>query len=76
MPAGPARWSAPSRRAERLRESARRQARELAKHDVRLKLQEQPIQVLVELLEQAGQIVPREEIQRRLWPDGTFVDYE
>ena len=52
------------------------QARELTKHGVRLKLQEQPVQILAALLEQAGQIVPREELQRRLWPDGTFVDYE
>jgi DNA-binding winged helix-turn-helix (wHTH) protein/dipeptidyl aminopeptidase/acylaminoacyl peptidase len=52
------------------------QARELTKHGVRLKVQEQPIQILAALLEQAGQIVPREELQRRLWPDGTFVDYE
>jgi DNA-binding winged helix-turn-helix (wHTH) protein len=52
------------------------QARELTKHGVRLKVQEQPIQILATLLEQAGRIVPREELQRRLWPDGTFVDYE
>jgi len=52
------------------------QARELTKHGVRLKLQEQPVQILAALLAQAGQIVPREELQRRLWPDGTFVDYE
>jgi DNA-binding winged helix-turn-helix (wHTH) protein/WD40 repeat protein len=52
------------------------QSREVTKHGVRLKLQEQPIQILAALLEQAGQIVPREELQRRLWPDGTFVDYE
>jgi DNA-binding winged helix-turn-helix (wHTH) protein len=52
------------------------QTRELTKHGVRLKMQEQPIQILAALLEQAGQIVPREELQRRLWPDGTFVDYE
>jgi DNA-binding winged helix-turn-helix (wHTH) protein/Tol biopolymer transport system component len=52
------------------------QARELTKHGVRLKLQEQPIQILAALLEHAGQIVPREDLQRRLWPDGTFVDYE
>ena len=39
-------------------------------------MQEQPIQILAALLEQAGQIVPREDLQRRLWPDGTFVDYE
>src|SRR5450755_2566094 len=52
------------------------QARELNKHGVRLKVQEQPIQILAALLEQAGQIVSREDLQRRLWPDGTFVDYE
>ena len=52
------------------------QARDLTKHGVRLKVQEQPIQILAALLEQAGQIVPREDLQRRLWPDGTFVDYE
>jgi DNA-binding winged helix-turn-helix (wHTH) protein/dipeptidyl aminopeptidase/acylaminoacyl peptidase len=52
------------------------QARELFKHGVHLKLQEQPIQVLAVLLEQAGQIVLREELQRRLWPDGTFVDFD
>jgi DNA-binding winged helix-turn-helix (wHTH) protein len=52
------------------------QARELNKHGVRLKVQEQPLQILEALLEQAGQIVPREDLQRRLWPDGTFVDYE
>jgi Tol biopolymer transport system component/DNA-binding winged helix-turn-helix (wHTH) protein len=52
------------------------QARELTKHGVRVKLQEQPIQILATLLEQAGRTVPREELQRQLWPDGTFVDYE
>ena len=52
------------------------QARELTKHGVRLKVQEQPIQILAALLEEAGQIVSREDLQRRLWPDGTFVDYE
>src|ERR1017187_9511675 len=52
------------------------QARELTKHRVRLKLQEQPVQILAALLEQAGRMVPREELQRRLWPDGTFAVYE
>ena len=52
------------------------QARELTKHGVRVKVQEQPTEILAALLEQAGQIVPREDLQRRLWPDGTFVDYE
>src|SRR4051794_27544419 len=52
------------------------EAGELTKHGVRLKVQKQPIQILAALLEQAGQIVSREDLQRRLWPDGTFVDYE
>src|SRR5690242_9305307 len=52
------------------------QAGELTKHGIRLKVQEQPLQILSALLEQAGQIVPREELQKRLWPDGTFVDFE
>src|SRR4029077_2761161 len=52
------------------------QTRELTKHGVRLKVQEQPIKILGALLEQAGQIVSREDLQRRLWPDGTFVDYD
>src|SRR5215471_17299705 len=52
------------------------QCGELTKHGVRLKVQTQPIVILRALLEQAGQIVSREELQRRLWPDGTFVEYE
>jgi Tol biopolymer transport system component/DNA-binding winged helix-turn-helix (wHTH) protein len=46
---------------------------ELRKAGVKLKLTGQPFQVLAILLEQPGEIVPREELQRRLWPD-TFVD--
>jgi len=53
-----------------------RQCGELTKHGVRLKVQAQPIHILRTLLEHAGQIVPREELQRRLWPEGTFVEYE
>src|SRR5215467_14584007 len=51
-------------------------ARELTKHGVSLKVQDQPLQILFALLEQPGRIVTREELQRRLWPDGTFVDFE
>lgn len=39
-------------------------------------LHEQPFQVLVALLERPGDLVSREELVHRLWPDGTFVDYE
>jgi TolB-like protein/DNA-binding winged helix-turn-helix (wHTH) protein len=39
-------------------------------------LQEQPLQLLTALVEQPGEIVSRQELRRRLWADGTFVDYE
>src|SRR3954464_13422231 len=48
---------------------------ELRKQGVKIKLQDQPFQVLVMLLESAGEIVAREDIQRRLWPD-TIVEFE
>src|SRR5262245_22856800 len=51
-------------------------AGELRKNGVRLKLQEQPFQVLVTLLERPGEIVSREELRRRLWPSDTFVDFD
>ena len=49
---------------------------ELRKQGLKIKLQEQPFQVLVTLLERPGQVVTREELQKKLWPEGTFVDYE
>ena len=51
-------------------------AGELRKQGVKLKLQEQPFQVLQVLLERAGEIVTREELQKRIWPSDTFVDFE
>jgi TolB-like protein/Tfp pilus assembly protein PilF len=51
-------------------------SRELKKGGVRVRLQEQPFQILTMLLEHAGDVVTREEIRDRLWPDGTFVDFE
>jgi hypothetical protein len=51
-------------------------AGELRKGGVKVKLQEQPFQILSLLLEDPGEVVTREEIQQRLWPDGTFVDFE
>ena len=50
--------------------------RELRKHGVRIKLQEQPRQILILLLEEPGEVVARDQIQKRLWPDGTFVDFD
>jgi Tol biopolymer transport system component/DNA-binding winged helix-turn-helix (wHTH) protein len=50
--------------------------RELRKHGVKLKLQDQPLQILLFLLEHPGEIVTREEIQKRLWPENTYVDFD
>jgi Tol biopolymer transport system component/DNA-binding winged helix-turn-helix (wHTH) protein len=50
-------------------------AGELRKNGVKLKLTGQPFQVLTILLERPGQVVTREELQKRLWPD-TFVDVD
>jgi len=49
---------------------------ELRKNGVRIKLQEQPFRVLVELVASAGKVVSREELQQRLWPADTFVDFD
>lgn len=51
-------------------------AGELRKHGLRIKLQDQPFQVLQILLEKPGQVVTREELQRRLWPSNTFVEFD
>jgi TolB-like protein/DNA-binding winged helix-turn-helix (wHTH) protein/Tfp pilus assembly protein PilF len=50
--------------------------RELRKDGRKVSLQEQPFQVLALLLERPGELVTREELQARLWPDGVFVDFE
>jgi len=49
---------------------------ELRKHGIRLKLQELPFRLLVSLLERPGEVVTREELESKLWPGGTFVDFE
>ncbi|MGB6724993.1 MAG: winged helix-turn-helix domain-containing protein [Terracidiphilus sp.] len=49
---------------------------ELRRQGVRLRLNAQPFQVLLMLLDRPGVLVTREEISRELWPDGTFVDYD
>ena len=49
---------------------------ELHKQGIRLKLQDQPFQVLALLLERAGEVVTREELRQRLWPGDTFVDFD
>ncbi len=49
---------------------------ELRKGGVRIKLQEQPFQVLIALLERPGEVVTREELRERLWPGDTFVEFD
>src|SRR5438270_1744785 len=49
---------------------------ELRKHGLRIKLKGQPIDVLAMLLEHHGEVVTREELQKKLWPADTFVDFE
>ena len=51
-------------------------AGELRKHGVRVKLQDQPLAVLLILLEKRGQLVTKEELQQRLWPADTFVEFD
>jgi len=49
---------------------------ELRKNGMRLKLSGQPIQVLLILLENPGQLVSREELQQRLWPGASYGDFD
>ena len=49
---------------------------EVRKGGIRIKLQEQPFQVLLKLLEQAGDVVSREDLRATLWKDDTFVDFD
>ena len=52
------------------------QAGELRKNGVRLRIQDQPFQILLRLLERPGQIVTREELKATLWSSDTFVDFD
>jgi eukaryotic-like serine/threonine-protein kinase len=49
---------------------------EIHKHGIRLKLQDQPFQVLALLLEHSGEVVTRDEFRQKLWPADTFVDFD
>ncbi|MFN7998786.1 MAG: transcriptional regulator [Bryobacteraceae bacterium] len=51
-------------------------SRQLLKNGVRLKIQEQPFQVLSALVQRRGEVVGRDELRRRVWSDETFVDYD
>src|SRR5437868_5000372 len=50
-------------------------AGELRKDGARIRLQEQPFQVLLMLLERPGEVVLREEIRKKLWPNDTIVEF-
>jgi cholera toxin transcriptional activator len=49
---------------------------ELRKNGIKIKLQEQPFQILIMLLERPGEVVTREELRLRVWPADTFVDFD
>ena len=49
---------------------------ELRRQGIRVKLNSQPFQMLLLMLERPGELITREEISRQLWPEGTFVDFE
>jgi len=49
---------------------------ELRKRGVKIKLQDQPFQILQILLERSGEVVTREELRGRIWPADTFVDFD
>jgi DNA-binding winged helix-turn-helix (wHTH) protein len=51
-------------------------AGELRKNGARIRLQEQPFQVLAALLQSAGQVVTRDELREKIWPADTFVDFD
>src|SRR5215467_3016062 len=51
-------------------------AGELREHDVKIRLQEQPFQILLMLLQHPGEVVTREEIRKRLWPNDTIVEFD
>jgi TolB-like protein/DNA-binding winged helix-turn-helix (wHTH) protein/tetratricopeptide (TPR) repeat protein len=51
-------------------------AGELLKNGRRIRLQDQPLQVLAMLLEKPGEVVTREEVRKKLWPGDTFVDFD
>ena len=51
-------------------------AGELRKNGNRIRLQEQPFQILVCLLDRAGEVITREDLRQKLWPADTFVDFD
>jgi TolB-like protein/DNA-binding winged helix-turn-helix (wHTH) protein/Tfp pilus assembly protein PilF len=51
-------------------------AGELRKHGMKIRIQEQPFQLLATLIEHAGEVVSREDLQKKLWTADTFVDFD
>src|SRR5437764_4727673 len=51
-------------------------AGELRREGIKVRLQEQPLQILQILLEQPGKVILREELRKRVWPSDTFVDFD
>jgi TolB-like protein/DNA-binding winged helix-turn-helix (wHTH) protein/Tfp pilus assembly protein PilF len=49
---------------------------EISSHGTKAQLREQPFQLLLALIETPGELIPREDLVRRLWPDGTFIDFD
>lgn len=49
---------------------------ELRQHNRKIRLQEQPFQILLMLLEEPGEVVLREDIRKRLWPNDTVVEFD
>ncbi len=48
----------------------------LTRNGVRVRIHDQPFRVLILLLERPGEIVTREELRQKLWPEGTYVDFD
>ncbi len=53
-----------------------RHSGELRKQGLRLKLRDQPFQILLLLLARPGEVISRDELQKQLWPGDTFVDFD
>ena len=51
-------------------------SRELRNGSTCVRLQEQPLEILRLMLERPGDVITRDELRQRLWPEGTFVDFE
>ncbi len=48
----------------------------LSRKGTRIKIQDQPFRVLILLLERSGEIISRDEMRQKLWPEGTYVDFD